>query len=341
MNSFKFIAILLILLVTGCGVPQINKKKSSHFDGEKFFNPDFPNMGKSFFTLMKWKLTETATAWPDKIDIEQRDVAFKRNEKGELTVTFVNHATVLLQIDGINILTDPIWSKRTSPVSFLGPKRVKKPGVKFKDIPPIDIILISHNHYDHMDLPTLERFIERDSPMILAGLGSSYYFKNHHKSKVYELDWEQSYNFKGLSFTFLPAKHWSKRSLFDENKCLWGAFAIEGSKKIYFAGDTGYADHFKKAGQSFKSFDLSLIPVGAYEPRWFMKDAHMNPEEAVMAHLDLNSKSSLGIHHGTFQLTNEGVDRPLKDLMKAKKKYGVGSEFFILENGESRNLNTK
>lgn len=335
MNKIKT-CILLILLILSCSSPTLNKEASDHFDGKKFFNPDFPNMSKSIFTLLKWKLTSKAANWPKSVKIDQQLVKNKKVPLNELSVTFINHATVLLQIDGLNILTDPIWSDRTSPVSFAGPKRVKKPGVKFDNIPKIDVILISHNHYDHMDIPTLERFIKRDSPIVLAGLGSSHYFKDKYKSKVLELDWSEDYFFKGLRFTFLPSKHWSKRTAFDENKCLWGAFAIEGSKKIYFAGDTGYADHFKNAAETFESFYLSLIPIGAYEPRWFMKDAHMNPEEAIKAHLDLKSKYSLGIHHGTFQLTDEGINRPVEELKKAKEKYGVGDEFFVLENGVSK-----
>lgn len=213
---------------------------------------------------------------------------------------------------------------------------MKLPGVKFTDLPKIDVILISHNHYDSFDVKTLEKLIKRDDPKILFGIGNSYYLSKKYRQNTIEMDWQDNFEFKNLKITFLPAKHWSKRSFFDTNKSLWGAFAILGSKKIYFAGDTGYSDHFKKTQKQFKYFDLSLIPIGAYEPRWFMKRAHLNPEESTIAHKELNSKKSISIHFGTFQLTNEAIDDPIKDLELARKKYQISkNDFLVLEQGGS------
>ena len=332
----NLILVLIFFLLASCGSPEINAKKSDHFDGKVFHNVKEPKLKKSIKDFIKWRFFSKREKWPKWIKIKQHKVPFNRVKKNELSITFINHATVLIQIDKINIITDPIYSKRTSPVSFFGPKRVKLPGVKFNDLPKIDVILISHNHYDSFDIKTLNKLIERDDPKILLGLGNSYYLDKKNEKNITEMDWQDEYEFKNLKFIFLPAKHWSKRTLNDTNKSLWGSFAIIGTKQIYFAGDSGYANHFKNIQKQFGYFDLSLLPIGGYEPRWFMKKAHVNPKEAIMAHKNLNSKKSIGIHFGTFQLTNEGINTPIRDLESARKTYKISSnEFFVLENGES------
>lgn len=327
---------LFCLFLIACGSPDLNIEKSDHFDGEQFLNLDGKKRKKSFWKVLKWRMnTKNRASWPETIDNAQYNISKERNKDGELSVTFINHATSLIQIDGLNILTDPVWSKRVSPLSWLGPKRHQKAGVKFDDVPKIDVILISHNHYDHMDTKTLERFAKRDQPQIIFGLGSKYYLKKESKKNALELDWNQNTRFKNLKITFLPAQHWSKRNFSDTNKSLWGAFAIEGKHKVYFAGDTGYANHFKDAYKKFGIFDLSLIPIGAYEPRWFMKHHHMNPEDAIQAHLDLHSKYSVGIHHSTFQLTDEPMEQPREKLEELKTKSPLKHPFVSLDNGES------
>ena len=332
----KNILLVVTLLLISCNSPRLDLPKSDHFDGEVFHNLGEEKLEKSFVEFLKWRLTSKRDDWPKWVDIKQQKVPKQRVKKGEVSVTFINHATLLLQIDGVNILTDPVYSERTSPLSFMGPKRVKLPGVKFEDLPKIDVILISHNHYDSFDVATLNRLIDRDDPYILMGLGNDYYLDRKNDEKVKTMDWQDNFEFKGLKLTFLPARHWSKRGIFDTNKSLWGAFAILGSKKVYFAGDSGYASHFKAAKKQFGAFDLSLIPIGAYEPRWFMAKAHINPDEAVQAHLDLGSKKSIGIHFGTFQLTNESIDDPTIDLGEAKKKYNLkNDEFIALDEGVS------
>ena len=323
-----------------CGAPDLDYPESDHFDGKVFHNLNETKSQKSFKDFLKWRFTSKREEWPEWIEIEQQKIQNQRNAKGDLSVTFINHATVLIQFDGVNILSDPVYSTRTSPLTFAGPKRVKRPGVKFDDLPKIDVIIISHNHYDSFDVRTLERLIKRDNPVILFGLGNSYYLKEEFRAKNIELDWQDEYVFNDVKFVFLPAKHWSKRGFSDLNKSLWGAFAIVGSRQIYFASDTGYSDHFQKAQKQFNEFDLALIPIGAYEPRWFMKHAHINPEEAVIAHQDLKAKKSIAMHFGTFQLTNEAIDAPVKDLEKAKAKYQIADdEFIVLKEGESLAIN--
>ncbi len=338
----RIFIITLSLFFVSCGSPKLDLPMSDHFDGEVFHNLGEEKLEKSFVEFLKWRLTSKRDDWPKWVNIKQQKVPRQRVKKGEVSVTFINHATLLMQIDGVNILTDPVYSKRTSPFSFMGPKRVKLPGVKFEDLPKIDVILISHNHYDSFDVATLNRLIDRDDPLILMGIGNDYYLDEKNEKKLQIMDWQDSFEFKGLKFIFLPARHWSKRGIFDTNKSLWGAFAILGSKKVYFAGDSGYAKHFKDAKRQFGAFDLSLIPIGAYEPRWFMAKAHINPEEAVQAHLDLGSKKSIAIHFGTFQLTNEAIDDPIIDLEEAKKKYNLkNNEFIVLDQGQSISLLNK
>jgi L-ascorbate metabolism protein UlaG (beta-lactamase superfamily) len=331
-----FIVILLpILFIPSCFSPKLNLEKSENFDGERFVNLIPPDEKKTFSKFLKWRFQTKREKWPEWVDIVRTKPEFQIVSEG-INVTFINHTTLLVQIDGVNIITDPIYSDRASPFSFIGPKRVRLPGVKFDDLPKIDVILISHNHYDHFDKETLDRLILRDDPKILFGIGNSFYLNEKNPKNIIEMNWGDEFKFKNLKFTFLSKQHWSKRNLFDTNKSLWGSFAIEGSKKIYFAGDTGYSNHFKNIQKKFEYFDLSLIPIGAYEPRWFMKYNHMNPEEAVQAHIDLKSKKSIATHFGTFQLTNESIDDPVKDLKIAREKYNIKeSDFFTLKEGGS------
>tara|TARA_Y100000389_G_scaffold83564_1_gene80152 strand:+ start:5072 stop:6103 length:1032 start_codon:yes stop_codon:yes gene_type:complete len=329
-----FFTLIPFIFIPACSYPDLKLQKSTNFDGKKFINLQPPKESNTFLKFLKWKIQGNKAEWPKWVEITQTKPKYQKIEKG-INVIFINHATLLVQIDGVNILTDPVYSNRTSPVSFLGPKRIKLPGVKFEDLPKIDIILISHNHYDSFDKKTLDRLILRDDPKILFGIGNSFYLNEKNIENIVEMNWDDEFKFKNIKFTFLSNQHWSKRGMFDNNKALWGSFAIEGSKKIYFAGDTGYSNHFKNIQKKFDYFDLSLIPIGAYKPRWFMKHDHINPEEAVKAHLELNSKKSIGIHFGTFQLTNEAIDDPTKDLNIAKKKYNIKREnFIVLDEGQ-------
>lgn len=327
--------IIFVIFYVSCSSPY-KGPKSDNFNGEVFYYKK--PLNKSFSDLIKWKITGEAKKWPDYQDYPTSKIEKSRNSRRELSATFINHSTLLIQIDGINILTDPIYSDRTSPVSFAGPKRVRNPGVKFEDLPKIDIVLISHNHYDHLDIKTLKRISDRDQALIVAGLGNDYLLKRKGIQNIKTVDWYQPFEERGIEIQFLPCQHWSARGVFDRNHSLWGSYSIKGEKhSIYFAGDTGYGEFFKEIGDKEGPFDLALIPIGAYEPRWFMKEQHINPEEAVQAHIDLKSKFSIGIHFGTFQLTDEGIDDPLKALNEAKTKYFVDN-FIAPEFGRSYSI---
>lgn len=224
---------------------------------------------------------------------------------------------------------------------MVGPKRIRNPGIAFENLPKIDVILISHSHYDHLDFATIKKIYDRDKPQIIVGLGVDKQIKRYGKKIIaHSLDWYESKKITDdVEIFFTPAHHWSNRSLFDRNKSLWGSFVIKTtSGNIYFAGDTAYnkGTHFKEICKRFGPCKLALLPIGAYEPYWFMKSAHMNPRDAVMAHIDLKSKQSIAMHFGTFKLTDEACDDPPKHLAIALKKFNIDSESFrVLDHGES------
>jgi L-ascorbate metabolism protein UlaG (beta-lactamase superfamily) len=304
-----------------------------NFDGSRFFlGGQRPNAG--FGDLLKWQLSSGRRTWPRWIGNRQYPPPPSRVMGSELSLTWIGHATVLLQTAGMNILTDPLFSRRASPVQWAGPKRVRDPGIAINALPPIDLILLSHNHYDHMDLPALRRLSRFSAPRIVTPLGNAGHIRKARRSfHIDELDWGQSLQSGGARVTLTPALHWSKRGLLDANRSLWGAFVIEtAGGAIYFAGDTGYGDGstFRSIRDNFGTPRLSLLPIGAYEPRWFMKPQHMNPDEAVQAHLDLGSARSLAIHHGTIQLTDEAIDAPAMALTAAMKQRNIDQETFLV-----------
>jgi L-ascorbate metabolism protein UlaG (beta-lactamase superfamily) len=312
-----------------------------NFDGQRFHNALAAE--KSGWDMLKLGLgliTESER-WPQWRVIQAQRVPRDRVFEG-ISVTFINHATLLVQVNGLNILTDPVYGERASPFSWAGPRRIHEPGIRFEDLPPIDVVLISHNHYDHLDEETLRRLqIESSTPpLVLAGLGNSGLFEELGVSNYEDLKWGQGHTLQNVEFIFTECRHRSGRGLTDQMKTLWGSFVIRTPEgNIYFAGDTGYGPHLKKTGDDYGPFRLAMIPIGAYEPRWFMADIHLDPAEAVKAHQDLRSEQSLGIHYGTFQLTYEGVDKPLAELDAAASAAGlVRDEFWTLEVGETRVL---
>ena len=246
-----------------------------------------------------------------------------------VTVTFIGHATFLIQTRLGNILTDPMYSSRASPVPFAGPKRVRRPAIAFDDLPKISLVVLSHNHYDHCDVRTLRAIERRWHPLVVTPLGNARLLKSIGVHDVEDLDWWQDSVRSPVPLTLTPAQHFSARTPFDRNRALWGGFMITlGRRRIFFAGDSGYAPHFKDIGERFKRVSLALLPIGAYEPRWFMKDVHMNPDEAVRAHLDLQAERSLGMHFGTFQLAMEGIGDPATALEEARRVHGVEADRF-------------
>lgn len=315
------------------------KSTSNNFDGKKYSHP-WPESKKGLLSLLKWQLSGERQKWPSqKIENKSKpqfDVAF---EKEKIAVTFINHATVFLQHQGLNIITDPHWGKRSSPVSFAGPVRVREPGAAIDSLPGLDYVLVSHNHYDHLDIPTLKSLNQLYSPRFLIPKGDAELMRKSKISNFVELNWWDEIELgNNCRAVYVPVKHWSARSLTDRNESLWGGFVIlSATQKIFFAGDTAYCDIFKTLSDKYGGFDLSLLPIGAYEPRWFMKDAHMNPEEAVQAHVDLKSKKSLAIHFGLWQLTDEGIDQPVINLKASLNKSNLlENDFFILDVGETK-----
>ncbi len=296
--------------------------------------------GGGILQVMKWQFGSRPARWPKRLDNETYPPPPIHVYGNALRATWIGHSTVLLQTSGINILTDPFLAMRASPFTLAGPRRVRKPALDAHELPPIDIVLISHNHYDHLDKVGLKELLKDHNPVFLTPLGNRKHLRSLQSGlEIHELDWRQSIDLGGMRVTVMPALHWSKRTLDDANHSLWGAFAIETpGGVIYFAGDTGYGQGqtFREIRERFGRPRLSLLPIGAYEPRWFMKAVHMNPEDAVLAHLDLESRTSLAIHHGTIQLTNEAIDQPRMDLALALEKLDVSPEDFLAPDiGES------
>ena len=320
---------------------------SDHFNGERFFNPNSEDpLKKNFMSYYKAKAKYEAengkSFWvKDLIEVKNYKPLEKVNNN-KISTTFVGHSTFLLQFNNLNILTDPIWSNRASPVTFLGPKRAKKPGIKFEDLPKIDIVLISHSHYDHLDIPTLKKLRDFSNPKIYAGLGICHYLNEVKNLKIncQEMDWNDKIQFnENLTINFLRAKHWSKRAFWGSNATLWGAFALENNLgNIYFAGDTGYDSHFIEAGQKFKNFKLALLPIGAYKPQDFMIRHHISPKEAILAHKELNAEKSIAMHFETFQLASDNFKDPADDLKKNRVEANLEKDFLILEVGENRDF---
>lgn len=314
------------------------KVQPRNFYGERFHNQVLFR-GHGFLDFLKWKVFFGGTQWPAWIESEPLRVPEQRVTGDRLSVTFINHSTVLIQYQGVNILTDPIWNHRASPLTILGPKRVRRPGVRLEDLPPIDLVLITHNHYDHLDLETLRSLAQRGSPIVVTGRGNAPVVQEAKLQTIQELDWWESFRHQDLDVVFTPTQHFSGRGLFDRQESLWGGFVMASSAgHVYFSGDTGVGPHHAQLRARFKEFRVAFLPIGAYEPRWFMKAAHMNPAEAVEAHQLLNARVSIGIHFGTFaNLTDEGIEQPLKDLAEALANAGVDpGRFVTLGFGETR-----
>jgi len=316
---------------------------SEHWDGRRFYNRNGSDKGLGDISRFLWTSLSNEAPWPKWIDNPPADPIADRVTSG-IRVTYINHATVLVQIPGLNILTDPVWSDRVSPVTFAGPKRVRAPGLPLEELPEIDLILISHNHYDHLDTTSLEAILAQQTrePAIISGLGNAKLLKKLGYHNAIELDWNGATQMGSSTVHFVECQHRSGRGVLDQMKTLWGSFVLETPVgNLYFAGDTGYSPHFKEQGDRWGPFALSLLPIGAYEPRWFMQDIHLNPEEAVQAHQDLRSQQSLGIHFGVFQLTWEAIDEPVKALATALVNHGLpDNTFWVLEPGAAATLDT-
>ena len=312
---------------------------SDHFDGLNFFNPG-GHKPKGFVELIKWQLGGGRKKWPTEYPSPHSDIPPERIAGDDLRVSFVGHATVLIQTAGLNILTDPVWSNRASPFQWAGPKRVNAPGIPFEKLPPIDVILLSHNHYDHLDLTTLSKLRTKYDPLIVTPLGNDTILKNRDPAlRVTVGDWRDQVKISdSVTVDFEPAHHWSARGVADRRNALWAAFVVNTpGGKIYHVGDTGFHDgiNYKEAVAKHGGFRLAILPFGAYEPRDFMQHQHQNPDEAVQGHKLCGAEFTLGHHWGTFQLTNESIEDQLQHLAEARENHGVRKdEFRALQPGE-------
>ncbi len=320
--------LMVAFMLTSCASGSKDvRSNSKHFDGRQF-NNEQENV-KSFWSFLRMRISTTYAKWPIWVESDYGKISAERVEGSMVHITLINHSTVLIQTEGLNILTDPVYSKRVSPLTWAGPKRVRNPGVRFEDLPKIDVVLISHDHYDHLDVATIQRLAATHNPRFYVGLG----VKKHLglQAQVFEMDWWSSseYSMK-LKIHFAQVQHFSGRGLFDRNSTLWGGFILETpQRKIYFGGDAGYSSAYTQTFEKFGPMDISLLPIGAYEPHDFMKYAHMNPAEAVQAHIDLQSNLSIGIHYGTFQLTAEPIDAPQQQLQEALRERQLRNNAFI------------
>ena len=300
--------------------PYYQGPESDHFDGLRFFNPDgIAPLGLK--DVIRWSLKETRARWPKHLPLPTPARPAARVNGSDLRVTMVGHASMLIQVAGLNILTDPVWSDRASPMRFAGPKRVIAPGIAFDDLPKIDVVLVTHNHYDHLDLKTLQRLAEAFDPLFITPLGNDTIMRPAvQNSRIATLDWEESRSFEGITFTAEPCHHWSARGLRDRSMALWAAFVLETpAGLIYHIGDTGFhgGRNYRDIAQKYGPARLAILPIGAYEPRWFMEAQHQNPAEAVEGFRLLGAAHAIGHHFGTFQLTNEGIEAPVGHLVEA------------------------
>lgn len=335
---------VLFLLTVACGSVEtepLTDRPSHHVEGGfRNADPDFHRPSSwtrwSFVVRRLWMSSVAPRAF-DAPRIANDGTALRSGLLNP-SITWIGHSTLLVQLDGLNFLTDPTWSERASPVSWAGPRRLSPPGLAFENLPPIDVVVISHDHYDHLDLATVKRLAEKHNPLFLVPLGVKAWFADNGMSRVEELDWWQERDYRGVKFVCLPAQHFSQRTLWDGNTRLWAAWAVMSeNRRLYFSGDTGYFADFKEIGKQMGPFDMAAIAIGAYLPPVIMKPVHVTPEEAVQAFVDLNARRLLGIHWGTFDLAEEPLAEPPGRMLAEAQRQGIGSErAWIFKVGETR-----
>jgi L-ascorbate metabolism protein UlaG (beta-lactamase superfamily) len=341
------LAIALLTCLSGCATmnPYYDASKPHHRP-EGFQNIDraawMPRAFGEFFRWQRERNTRVIPAPTVDLSTITPELDWLRANRSEFAVTWIGHATALVQLAGINILTDPHFSDRASPVQWFGPRRWQPPGVALAELPRIDIVLISHNHYDHLDTDSVQALARQAGgpPLFVVPLGLERWLETAGIPGARALDWWDRAEVQGLSITLTPAQHWSRRTFADTNTTLWGGFVVEGGsprRRVYFVGDSGWsAQHFGDIGARFAPIDLALVPIGAYEPRWFMAAQHVNPEEALRIHQAVGARASLGVHWGTFALTDEPLDQPLRDLDHARRALGVSDHVFrTLRHGQT------
>ena len=345
------------LLTPGLVASAAESAAASHHRANGFQNNYFEFAPKGLAELLKWQLDAARNRLPQPprtpTPTVKADLSFIRTNAlagagMQPAITWIGHATVLAQVGGLNIITDPIFSERASPLSFIGPKRHVAPGLALAELPFIDAVLISHNHYDHLDDASVRALNAQAGgpPLFLVPLGHKAWMAERGIVNVVELDWWQSHRVGSVDVVLTPVQHWSGRGLNDRLATLWGGYAVFAPDfHLFFSGDTGYSKDFADirerfvARQGSTGFDMALIAVGAYEPRWFMASQHVNPAEAVQIHIDLAAKRSVGVHWGTFELTDESLDEPPEQLAKARQAKGIADDAFsVMAIGETRKL---
>lgn len=350
-TRLRRIALTLALISAGCAA------------AGKYYDPDKPNRTPSGFrnnypqepraSFLKWqweRITEGLPKAPaNHYQFPQAtpEIAWLQANRSEPSLTWIGHASTLVQLAGLNVLTDPVFSDRVSPLSFIGPQRKVPLNIKLDQLPHIDVVVISHNHYDHLDQATVQQLNAQagGAPLFLVPLGVKDWMAGVGVTNVREMDWWEQTRVGALEIDFVPAQHWSARGLMDRSETLWGGWVIRTAPaaakpfSVFFAGDTGYSKDFADIGRRFGSFDLALIPIGAYAPRWFMQGQHVDPAQAVQIHKDVHARRSIGIHWGSFELADEPMDEPPQLLAEEVKKAGLpASEFTVLKHGETIRL---
>jgi L-ascorbate metabolism protein UlaG (beta-lactamase superfamily) len=322
-------------------MPHYTGPVSDHFDGTHFFDPD-GMAPKKLSEVLRWQFGggRIRHKWPDWVENDYADTPPPKVEGAGVRFSFVGHASWLIQTAGLNILVDPVWSERASPFSFAGPKRHNAPGIAFDKLPKIDVVLVSHGHYDHLDVRTLARLAATSNPRVITPLGNDRTMRAADPAISAEaFDWNDRVELgRGVAVTLVATRHWTARGLNDRNRALWASFVLETpAGKIYIVCDSSYGSgvHFRRVREQHGPLRLAILPIGAYEPRWFMKDQHMNPDDAVKAFADCDVPLALASHHSTFQLTDEAIDEPVKALQVALDAARILPEkFAVLKPGQ-------
>ena len=342
MTRLVLLFLVLIFFLSRCSTSSHDMSKPHHTP--EGFRNNYPHEVHGFGDFLKWKWQSRGHQSKEVYyPVAANDPEFLQQNRQQPTLTWIGHSTFLLQFAGINILTDPHCSERASPVSFAGPSRKTPPGLALEALPSIDIVVISHNHYDHLDEYTVQSLYERQQerpPRFFVPLGVKAFFVDRGIDNVVEMDWWDSRTLQDWTIHAVPVQHFSGRSLFDGNETLWAGWVLEHPQfKFFFAGDTGYSKDFRDLGTRLGPFDLAAIPIGAYAPSWFMSTVHVNPEQAVKIHQDVGARYSVGMHWGTFILTDEDIDEPPRRLTGALAAAGISQQhFFVMQHGETRLL---
>jgi L-ascorbate metabolism protein UlaG (beta-lactamase superfamily) len=335
----RVIVAATVLSSTSCfAAPRYRGPKSDHFNGY-FFDNQVPNPRRRLGDFAHWAITRDPPEWPEVIPQEPGPPPPDLVEGADLRVTLVGHSTVLVQTAGLNVLTDPVWSETVGPIAGSGPRRKRAPAIRFRDLPPIDVVLISHNHYDHMDVPTLRRLAEEHSPRIVVGLGVDLLLDEEEIPNGVVLDWWDAIELApGVRLTATPAQHFSGRGLIDFDRTLWVSYVLEGpGGPVFYAGDTAFGPQFHQVRERFGRARLAIMPIGAYLPRALMAPYHLAPHEAVYASRILGAQTAVPCHYGTFQQTDEAFGQAVTDF-RAAFRWDEADHFWILDHGIGRDV---